>query len=102
MSGMTGHACTHWYRCLHLRLACLQVHHSTSKLTATPASPEDFADLLSFLGKLELRRHGLDEIYDHVSFATFTEDSRQIASSSERITTCCNCFGGLYTHASGP
>ena len=45
---------------------CLQVHEAASKLTATPASPEEFADLLSFLEKLERRRRGLDEAYDHV------------------------------------
>ena len=44
----------------------LQVHDATSKLTATPSSPEDFAELLGFLQKLEERRRGLDETYDHV------------------------------------
>jgi len=44
------------------------VHDATSKLTAIPSSPEDFAELLGFLQKLEERRHGLDETYDHVGF----------------------------------
>ena len=44
----------------------LQVHNTTSKLATTPASPEDFADLLDFMEKLEQRRHGLDDTYDHV------------------------------------
>lgn len=46
----------------------VQVHDATSKLTAIPSSPEDFAELLGFLQKLEERRHGLDETYDHVGF----------------------------------
>ena len=46
-----------------------QVHDATSKLSTSPASPEDFADLLDFLEKLEQRRHGLDETYDHVGLA---------------------------------
>ena len=49
-------------------VACVQVHDATSKLTAIPSSPEDFAELLGFLQKLEERRHGLDETYDHVGF----------------------------------
>ena len=44
----------------------LQVHNATSKLATAPASPEDFADLLHFMEKLEQRRHGLDDTYDHV------------------------------------
>lgn len=44
----------------------LQVHGATSKLATAPASPEDFADLLDFMEKLEQRRHGLDDTYDHV------------------------------------
>lgn len=46
--------------------SALQVHSATSKLATAPASPEDFADLLDFMEKLEQRRHGLDETYDHV------------------------------------
>ncbi len=46
----------------------MQVHDATSKVTAIPSSPEDFAELLGFLQKLEERRHGLDETYDHVGF----------------------------------
>ena len=51
-----------------MRVTRVQVHDATSKLTAIPSSPEDFAELLGFLQKLEERRHGLDETYDHVGF----------------------------------
>ena len=51
-----------------MRATPVQVHDATSKLTAIPSSPEDFAELLGFLQKLEERRHGLDETYDHVGF----------------------------------
>ena len=51
-----------------MHVMCMQVHDATSKLTAIPSSPEDFAELLGFLQKLEERRHGLDETYDHVGF----------------------------------
>ena len=44
----------------------VQVHDATSKLSASPTSPEDFADLLDFMLELEQRRHELDETYDHV------------------------------------
>ena len=43
-----------------------QVHAATRRVTATPASPEDFAGLLGFLEELEERRQGLDKAYDHV------------------------------------
>ena len=44
-----------------------EVHEATRKLSFVPTSPEEFADLLAFLEKLELSRHSTDEAYDHVS-----------------------------------
>lgn len=44
-----------------------EVHEATRKLTFVPTSPEEFADLLGFLEKLEHSRHSMDEACDHVS-----------------------------------
>lgn len=43
-----------------------QVHEATQKLTFVPSSPEEFADLLAFLDKLEANRHSMDDACDHV------------------------------------
>ena len=46
-----------------------QVHEATRKLSFVPSSPEEFADLLAFLEKLESSRHSMDEACDHVRTA---------------------------------
>ena len=68
----------------------MQVHEATSCLTAVPASPEDFADLLGFLEKLEERRHGLDNAYDHVRRAFQLKlDCNHTRVLAHKAVQCC-------------
>lgn len=49
----------------------VQVHEATRKLLFVPTSPEEFADLLAFLEKLESNRHSMDEASDHVNITLY-------------------------------
>ena len=59
-----------------------EVHEATRKLTFVPTSPEEFADLLGFLDKLEHSRHSMDEACDHVSIAQMVPQASHCVTRS--------------------